>query len=78
MENIEPVAAHENNADDLILESIDDTARLLGVSRRTVYELITRGDLRTVHVGRRHLVPRGERLQFVAKQLDRQLQAATT
>ena len=62
--------ADRNNEEDLILESIDDTARLLSCCRRTIYELIARGDLRSVHIGRRHLIPRGERLRFVRNQLN--------
>lgn len=63
--------ARDDPADDLTLESIDATAQALGCSRRTVYELIARGAFRTVHVGRRHMVPRGERLRFVRSQLKR-------
>ena len=62
--------ADRNNEEDLILESIDDTARLLGCCRHTVLALIKRGELRTVHVGRRRLIPRGERLSFVRDQLN--------
>ncbi len=58
-------------ADDLTLESINDTAKALGCCKRTVYKLIEGGDLRTVHIGRRQLIPRGERLRFVRKQLNR-------
>ena len=65
-----PTTATTYPDDDLTLESIDDTARLLGCCRRTVYELISRGDLHSVHVGRRHMIPRGERLRFVRDQLE--------
>lgn len=37
--------------------SIDEAARLIGVSRRTVYELVARGRLRTCKLGRRRIVP---------------------
>jgi len=70
MEINEHVSAYSNNDEDLILESIKETAKLLGISRTTVYELIWSGDLRSVHVGRRHLIPRGERLRFVRDQLE--------
>ncbi len=65
-------ATARGDLDDLTLESLDDCAAALGCSRRTVYELIARGELRTVHVGRRHMVPRGERLRFVRSQLERE------
>ena len=35
---------------------INDTARLLGVGRTTVYELIGNGSLESIHLGQRHLV----------------------
>jgi excisionase family DNA binding protein len=67
----ETATARDDPADDLTLESINATAQALGCSRRMVYELITRGELRSVHVGTRHMVPRGERLRFVRDQLER-------
>lgn len=39
---------------------IDETAALLGVSRRTVYELISRGELRPVRIGARQRIPAAE------------------
>lgn len=43
--------------------SIDETAAMLGISRWGTYQLIRRGDLRTVRIGARQRVP--------AEQLDR-------
>ena len=34
-----------------------DAARLLGVSRSTIYRIINAGHLRTVKIGRRTIVP---------------------
>lgn len=39
------------------LLSISEAARRLGVSRTKVYDEIGAGRIRTLHVGRRHLVP---------------------
>jgi len=45
-------------ADDLVLLlSIEDAGRALGVSRSTVYELIGSGDLEVVHIRRSVRVP---------------------
>ncbi len=63
------VTVDDDPADNLKLESLAEVAHSLGCSRRTVYELIDRGELRTVHIGRRHLVPRGERIKFVRRRL---------
>lgn len=38
--------------------SVPETARFLGISRRLVYDGIARGDLPSIRVGRRVLVPR--------------------
>ena len=38
--------------------TVGEAAKAIGVSRGLAYELVRRGDLRTVHVGRRALVPR--------------------
>ena len=38
--------------------TVGEAAKAIGVSRGLAYELVRRGDLRTVHVGRRVLVPR--------------------
>lgn len=38
--------------------TVGEAAKAIGVSRGLAYELVRRGDLRTVHVGRRILVPR--------------------
>jgi excisionase family DNA binding protein len=35
---------------------MDKAAAALGISRRTAYELVKRGELRTVLIGRRRLV----------------------
>jgi excisionase family DNA binding protein len=42
------------------LYSIVDAARALAVSRSTVYELIAAGELQTVTIGSRRLVPAWE------------------
>ena len=38
--------------------TVGEAAKAIGVSRNLAYELVRRGDLRIVHVGRRILVPR--------------------
>ena len=40
--------------------SLDEAARSLGLSRRTLYTLMRDGTLRTVTLGRRRLVPAAE------------------
>jgi excisionase family DNA binding protein len=40
--------------------SIDEAAHAIGLSRTSVKNLIATGRLRTVHVGRRVVIPRGE------------------
>ena len=40
--------------------SLDEAARSLGLSRRTLYELMAAGTLASVKLGRRRLVPAAE------------------
>jgi excisionase family DNA binding protein len=52
---MEPVSNYEK-----LGYSIDETARSVGLSRTSVKNLIASGRLRTVHVGRRVIIPRRE------------------
>ena len=45
-------------ADDELLLTVNEAARLLRLSRAFTYELVNRGDLPAVRFGRRVLVPR--------------------
>jgi excisionase family DNA binding protein len=45
---------------------VEDAARLIGVSRATLYVLISTGDLRTVKIRKRRLVPREALLELLA------------
>lgn len=47
--------------------SIPDAAKALGVGRSTLYGLVRHGELRSVHIGDRHLVPAGELAAYVAR-----------
>jgi len=45
--------------------TVYEAAKVIGVSRGLAYELVRRGDLRTVHVGHRILVPRHAVREFL-------------
>jgi excisionase family DNA binding protein len=45
--------------------SVEDAAKLLGVSRGLAYQAARRGDLPTIRLGRRLLVPRARLLELV-------------
>lgn len=45
--------------------TVEDAARLLGISRGLAYEAARRGDLPVIRLGRRLLVPRQRLLEFV-------------
>jgi excisionase family DNA binding protein len=47
----------EPHAPEPLLLTIVEAARLLSVGRTTVYELMERGELRSVHIGRACRVP---------------------
>lgn len=46
--------------------SLDEAAQSLGLSRRTLYELMGAGTLHTVKLGKRRLVPAQELARLVA------------
>jgi len=47
--------------------SIDEAAHVLGVSRRTIYELIAEGRLRSAKLYARRLIPRAELERLLAE-----------
>jgi excisionase family DNA binding protein len=53
----EPVEALDMDSDRLTL-TVEQAARLLGISRALAYELVRRGELPSLRLGRRIVVPR--------------------
>jgi len=45
--------------------TVGEAAKAIGVGRGLAHELVRRGDLRTVHVGRRIIVPRDAVREFL-------------
>lgn len=56
--------------------SVDEAAELLSICRRTCYELMTSGRLRSVKLGRRRLVRHSDLVCFVESLGDRDELAA--
>jgi excisionase family DNA binding protein len=52
-------------SDERLTISVEDAARLLGISRGLAYEAARRGELPVIRLGRRLLVPRSQLLQLV-------------
>jgi excisionase family DNA binding protein len=50
-----------------VLLRVNDAARILNLSRTTVYELIRSGDLRTVHVGSACRIPVSAITEYVGR-----------
>jgi excisionase family DNA binding protein len=46
--------------------SVTEAGEMIGVCRRTVYELLTNGELRSVKIGRRRLVRHNDLVAFLA------------
>jgi excisionase family DNA binding protein len=63
MENIE--------ADDRLLDSILEAARILDVGRTTIYTLIKDGDLKSIKIRNRHLVIRASINQLIKRLLEK-------
>lgn len=61
------MSTHEPPAEqDAVFVSTKETARLLGLSRNHVYELLDRGDLESRYIGRRRLVVMSSLRSFIA------------
>lgn len=52
-----------------IARSVFDAARQLGIGRTLMYELLDRGEIKSIKVGTRRLVREAELVRFVATQL---------
>lgn len=62
-----PSPPHDAGSPALLI-SVDETARVLGVSRTLVNDLLARGELRSVKVGGRRMIPRYLILSMVTGQ----------
>jgi excisionase family DNA binding protein len=49
-----------------LVDSINDAAVRLGLSRTTLYELMASGQLRSIKVGKRRLIPRDAQRDLLA------------
>jgi len=50
--------------------AIPDAAAQLGVGRTTIYGLIDAGEIQTIHIGRRRVVPRSSLEAYLERRLD--------
>ncbi len=53
-----------------LLVKVDDAARLLGIGRTTMFQLIAAGEVPTVRLGKRRLVVRAGLERFVERLID--------
>lgn len=54
-----------------LLYSKKESARMLSIGLRTLDSLVERGELRTVHIGRRVLIPLESLQEFIDRQRGR-------
>jgi excisionase family DNA binding protein len=57
--------------DDLRLITLPEAARFLSISRGSLYDLLTTGQLASVHIGRSRRVPMGELRRYIRERLER-------
>ena len=58
--------------DDLRLLTLPDAARFLSVSRGSLYDLFTTGELASIHIGRSRRIPMGELRRYISERLERE------
>jgi excisionase family DNA binding protein len=59
-----------------LAHSVEDTYRSLGISRAMFYKLAKAGEIHTIKIGTRTLVPESERQRFIADKLAESQQVA--
>ena len=65
---LQPQADAKDGSDgDRLVYSVAEAAALLGISRAFAYELVARGELPVICLGRRRLVPKVALLALIAK-----------
>lgn len=57
---------NEPNQSERLLYPVAEAAHRLGIARSTLYEMLARGDLASVRLGGRRLVPADELARFAA------------
>ncbi len=57
----------DGNGDRRLVFSVEETAVLLGISRAFAYELVARGEIPSLRLGRRIVVPRVSIDELVAR-----------
>ena len=61
-----PAQLPRDSTADRLVYSVGEAGELLGISRAFAYELVARGELPVIHLGRRRLVPRVALLALVS------------
>lgn len=67
LNEIAPVRGSTVVENQTLLVTVEEAARLLGVGRTTMFELIGHGDVKSVRLGRRRLIARKSLESFVEK-----------
>jgi len=60
-----PSSARESRSSERLVLTVSEAALLLGISRAFAYELVVRGELPVIRLGRRRLVPKRALLALV-------------
>ena len=58
------------DGDQRLLVNVDEAARRLSISHKQIYRLMTNGDLGSVHLGKRRLIPVDELRRYVKRLVD--------
>lgn len=64
------IESPSSGASERLVYTVAEAGELLGISRAFAYELVARGELPVIRLGRRRLVPKVALLAFIAQGTD--------
>lgn len=65
LNEVAPLRGSVGTGNQTLLVTVEEAAHLLGVGRTTMFELIGRGDVKSIRLGRRRLIARKSLESFV-------------
>ena len=64
------IETKEDRSEDRLVYTVAEAGQLLGISRAFAYELVARGEIPVIRLGRRRLVPKVALIALIAEGFD--------